>query len=187
MPSWKRENYMSDYTSVLSADGRRHWVYCGNLYQCSGDPRSWRRCRFGILGLSLLELVLGAAISLVDPLSLRIGSAPYVLIPYSAFFVACILCLGRTVHLQLLSQKIERMDYEKCILALPRYGQAITVLAGVTGLAQVVHMLLNRTFALNEWVAALCCAAAGGLGWCIFRLLKQFPFKNLGPAPSGAK
>ena len=180
----KRKNYVKDYTVVLGNTGKKHWVYQGDYYQCTAEGGAWRRLRWGVPLFSLLELAMCVAASLVDPLSMRLDGEFYVLLPYAALALFCLVGLFRTIHFCFLRRKVERMDYEKCIRPLFRYTVAISILAAATCLAQVVYILLNQAFAPGEWGAALCCAAAAVLSFLSFRLQRSCPYENIGPSPA---
>ena len=183
----KPKSYITDYTVVLRGNGKKQWVYQGDYYQCTADGPAWRRFRLMVPLLSLLEVALCAAASLVDPLSLRLGGVVYVLLPYAALAMVCLVGLFRTIHFCMLPRKIERMDYEKCIRPLRRYTLAISILSAATCLAQVVYILLNRAYAPGEWWAALFCAVSACLGFFSFRLQKRHPYENIGAAPAQGK
>ena len=184
MSVWKRENDLSDYVSTRTANGKKRWLYQGDLYCCRAvDERKWKRYRPVLLAFSLLDFALFVAASLVNPASMHIPGALYVLIPYALACLACIMGLARAIHLQFVPWKMERMDYDKCILSLRRYTVAITVLCGATGLAQLAYIIIQQAFSANEWLTALLCLAAAGINWISYRLQNRHVCQNIGKAP----
>ena len=186
MSAWKRENYLSDYASSRTADGKKRWVYQGDLYCCQIDEHGWKRYRPAVLALSLLDLLLCGAASVVNPVSLRISGALYVLFPYAAACLCCIMCLARTIHLQFVPWKMERMDYDKCVVSLRRYTMATTVLCAATAVMQLAYIVLQQAFSAREWLAVLFCCMAAGAGWGSSRLQNRYPCQNIGKASPNA-
>ena len=183
MGLWKRVNYLEDYVTTLNAKGKKRLVYQGDLFQCTADDTAWRRYRRIVLVEALLALILCAVASLVDPSSLRITGAYYVLFPYAALFLATVFGGARSVHLQFLRREIERMDYDKCIISLRRWTLATVVLGAAAGIAQIVYIFLQQAFAFQEWATAILCLFAGGLAWCSRCIQARYPYENIGKAP----
>ena len=182
MAIWKRKNYLSDYVSTLSPNGKKHLVYQGDFYQCAAEGRTWVIYRVGMLAVTVAELLLWGLASLADPSSLRLGGPVYVLIPYVLLCLPALLALGRSIRLQFLRRQMDRMDYELCIRSLYRCSLAISALGVLAGAAQVLYILLCQAPAPGEWIAALCCFVISAISFLSYRLQRRYPCENIGKA-----
>ena len=181
MAFWKSE-YISDYVSTLQPNGKKRLVYQGDFFEFPGEKQVWRRHRLLLLAFALISMLLCIGIAVIDPFSMGIDGAAYVLLPYVGFLIITFLVFTRSVYLQFLPQRLERMDYEKCIVGLQQYTAISSFLALVTAVAQLIFILLTQTFSAAEWITVLCALAAAGMNLYSYRRQKAHPCKNIGKA-----
>ena len=179
----KKAGYLSDYEIVRGSTGKKRLVYHGDFYLCPVSDSQWLRYRRLMLSASFLYVFLWCAASLADPSSLRGSGTIYVILPYAALCFPGLIGLGRTVRLQRLSQQLERMDYDQCVVSLQFCTVLMIVLGFLAAGAQFVHIAIHSAFSPGEWVAAFCFLAIGAAACAAYRMQRKYPCENIGKGP----
>lgn len=181
MTIYKKSNYLKDYEIVKTDHNKEVLVYRGNIYLFNASYIEFKRYKRIILGVSIFYIILWILATIANPSSLRASGTIYVIIPYVAICFPISICLHRSIRLQRLSQRLEKIDYDLSIVSLNICTIWIIALGIAAAVCQITHIVLNHALpAINEWIVALCFFAISAVGWFSYRLQGRYSCENIG-------
>lgn len=182
----KTAAYLKDYEVKTTDKGKKSLVYRGDIYQCNASDSQWKAYKRLNLSLVCLYILLWCIATLSDPTSLRGAGTVYVIIPYALVCFPILVAFGRVIHMQKLSQNMERMDYDQCFTSLSLCTMVIIGLGLATAIGQTVHIFLQNAFSFSEWVTALCFLIISVFAFAAYRLQNRYECQNIGKSPSNS-
>lgn len=168
-----RRAYLSDYVQDLNGE----YIYRGSYYVAEVPAREMSRILRGILGLTLLALLILTGVGCLS--TGTTSGAFYVTLPHVAAIILTAVCLYDTVVVMRSAGKLRSHQYESAVPRLRGCAMMGTVCAAVAAVGQTVYTIVagQSNTRLADILFFVGCYAAAILCFLVFRIQKRIVWR----------